>query len=139
MSLQIELLENSFQAIAPRGGEFVEVFYERLFTQFPQTRAFFTSTDMKEQRKKLLGALLLVIQNLRKPEVLTSALKGLGQRHVAYGVRPEHYPIVGAVLLETFSDLLGEDWTPEYRDAWAQAYEVVCSIMLEGASVPTPA
>ncbi len=138
MTLQIELLENSFQAIAPRGEAFVTAFYERLFTRFPQTRAFFASTDMKEQRKKLLGALVLVIQNLRKPEVLTSALKGLGQRHVKYGVRPEHYPIVGAVLLETFADLLGDDWTPAYHDAWAQAYEAVCALMLEGATVATP-
>ena len=109
-------------------------FYERLFTLFPQVRAFFASTDMFEQRKKLLGALALVIQNLRKPEVLTSALKGLGQRHVAYGVRPEHYPTVGAVLLETFADFLGERWTQEYHDAWAQAYEAVSAIMLEGAN-----
>ncbi len=139
MTLHIELLESSFQAIAPSGEAFVTAFYERLFTSFPQTRAFFASTDMKEQRKKLLGALALVIQNLRKPEVLTSALKGLGQRHVAYGVRPEHYPIVGAVLLETFADVLGERWTPAYHDAWADAYEAICAIMLEGASVPTPA
>ncbi len=80
-----------------------------------------------------------MIQNLRKPEVLTSALKGLGQRHVKYGVRPEHYPIVGTVLLETFADFLGERWTPTYHDAWAEAYEVVCTIMMEGASVPTQA
>ena len=139
MTLQIELLETSFQAIAPCGEAFVTAFYERLFTHFPQTRSFFASTDMKEQRKQLLGALALVIQNLRKPEVLTSALHGLGQRHVAYGVLPEHYPIVGAVLLETFADLLGERWTPAYHDAWAQAYEAVSAIMLEGASMPTAA
>jgi hemoglobin-like flavoprotein len=135
MTLQIELLESSFQAIAPQGEAFVTAFYERLFTSFPQTRAFFASTDMKEQRKKLLGALALVVQNLRKPEVLTSALQGLGQRHVTYGVLPEHYPIVGAVLLETFADVLGERWTPAYHEAWAEAYGVVCTIMLEGASV----
>jgi hemoglobin-like flavoprotein len=138
MTLQIELLETSFQAIAPRGEAFVSAFYERLFTRFPQTRAFFASTDMKEQRKKLLGALVLVIQNLRKPEVLTKALRGLGERHVHYGVRPEHYPIVGAVLLETFADFLGDDWTPEYQDAWVAAYEAVCSLMLEGANTATP-
>src|SRR5215469_16974833 len=78
MALQIEFLETSFQRIAPQGEAFVTAFYERLFTRFPETRAFFASTDMKEQRKKLLGALALVIQNLRKPEVLTSALQGLG-------------------------------------------------------------
>lgn len=139
MTLQIELLETSFQAIVPCGEAFVTDFYERLFTHFPQTRAFFASIDMKEQRKKLLGALALVVHNLRKPEVLTSALKGLGQRHVKYGVRPEHYPIVGAVLLDTFAGFLGEHWTPAHHDAWAEAYEVVCTIMLEGASMPTSA
>jgi hemoglobin-like flavoprotein len=87
---------------------------------------------MKEQRKKLLGALALVIQNLRKPEVLTSALQDLGRRHVAYGVLPEYYPIVGMILLETFADVLGDDWAPVYHHAWAQAYEAVCAIMLEG-------
>src|SRR5215471_3388183 len=136
MSLQIELLETSFQAIAPRGEAFVTAFYERLFTRFPQTRAFFAATDMKEQKKKLLGALVLVIQNLRKPDVLGPALKGLGQRHDAYGVRPEHYPIVGAVLLDTFAAFLGERWTLERHAAWAQAYEAVCALMLQGASVP---
>ena len=139
MTLQIELLETSFQAIAPCGEAFVRTFYERLFTHFPQTRSFFASTDMQKQHKQLLGALALVIQNLRKPEVLTSALHGLGQRHVAYGVLPEHYPLVGAVLLETFADFLGERWTPAYHDAWAQAYEAVSATMLEGASMPTAA
>ena len=139
MTLQIELLETSFQAIAPCGEAFVRTFYERLFTRFPQTRSFFASTDMKEQRKQLLGALALVIHNLRKPEVLTSALRGLGRRHVAYGVLPEHYPIVGIILLDTFADFLGERWTPAYHDAWAQAYEAVSATMLEGASMPTAA
>jgi hemoglobin-like flavoprotein len=98
MTLQIELLETSFQAIAPCGEAFVRTFYERLFTHFPQTRSFCASTDMKEQRKQLLGALALVIQNLGKPEVLTSARHGLGQRHDAYGVLPEHYPFVRIMM-----------------------------------------
>ena len=132
MTLQIDVLETSFQEIAPHGEAFVAAFYARLFAQFPQTRAFFTTTDMKEQEKKLLGALLLVIQNLRKPDVLAPALKGLGQRHAAYGVRPEHYPIVGAVLLDTFAAFLGEGWTPARREAWAQAYEAVSALMLAG-------
>jgi len=135
MTLQIELLETSFQAIAPCGEAFVKTFYERLFTHFPQTRSFFASTDMQKQHKQLLGALALVIQNLRKPEVLTSVLQGLGQRHVAYGVLPEYYPVVGFILLETFADVLGDDWAPVYHHIWAQAYEEVCAIMLEGTNV----
>lgn len=133
MNLQIELLETSFQALAPHEEVFVANFYERLFTSYPQTRAFFASVDMKEQRKKLLGALILVIQTLKKPEVLTRALQSLGQRHATYGVQPEHYPIVGTILLETFADSLGEQWTPAYHQAWVEAYRAISSIMLENA------
>jgi hypothetical protein len=76
-ALQIELLETSFQAIVPCGEAFVTAFYERLFTRFPQTRAFFASTDMKEQRKKLLGAL-----DESRSRCLGASLRG-GQRHHA--------------------------------------------------------
>ena len=138
MTLQIELLESSFQALVPQGEAFVTAFYDRLFTSFPQTRAFFAATDMFEQRKKLQQSLALIVQHMQHPEVLGDMLRELGQRHVTYGVRPEHYPIVGAVLLETFADFLGERWTPEYHDAWAQAYEAICSIMLEGTRMATP-
>jgi hemoglobin-like flavoprotein len=99
-----------------------------------KTKTFFATTDMKEQKKKLLGALVLVIQNLRKPE--TPALAGLGQRHATYGMRPEHYPIVGAVLLDAFAAVLGERGTPARRDAWAQTYEAICALMLQVETVP---
>ena len=136
MTLPIDVLETSFQEIAPQGEAFVAAFYERLFAQFPQTRAFFAATDMKEQKKKLLGALVLVIQHLRKPDALAPALQGLGQRHAAYGVRPEHYPIVGTVLLDTFAAFLGERWTQERRAAWTEAYQAICALMLQGDSAP---
>jgi methyl-accepting chemotaxis protein len=53
MTVQGELLESSFQAVVLHGEAFVTAFYERLFTRFPETRAFFDATDMSEQRKKL--------------------------------------------------------------------------------------
>ena len=69
-----------------------------------------------------------------KLDLLRDALKGLGARHVGYGVQAEHYPIVGAILLETFAEFLGENWTEVTQSGWAEAYGVVCSIMLEGAA-----
>ncbi len=96
MTVQGELLETSFQAVVLHGEAFVTAFYERLFTRFPQTRAFFAATDMLEQRKKLQQSLALIVQHMQHPEVLGGMLQELGQRHVTYGIRPEHYPLVGA-------------------------------------------
>jgi hemoglobin-like flavoprotein len=136
MTVQGELLETSFLAVVLHGEAFVTAFYERLFTRFPQTRVFFASTDMLEQRKKLQQTLALIVQNMQQPEVLGSMLQELGQRHVNYGVRPEHYPIVGAVLLETFADFLGKHWTQAHHDAWVKGYEAVSNLMLQGIQEP---
>jgi hemoglobin-like flavoprotein len=139
MTTQGELLETSFQAVVLHGEAFVTAFYERLFSRFTETRALFAATDMLEQRKKLQRSLSLIIEHLQEPDVLAPLLRDLGQRHVGYGVRQEHYRMVGAVLLETFADFLGKHWTQAHHDAWVSGYEVVSSLMLQGAKEqPSP-
>ena len=133
MTTQGELLEVSFQAVVLHGEAFVTAFYERLFTRHPETRALFAATDMFEQRKKLQRSLTLIIEHLQDPDALAPLLKDLGQRHVGHGVRAEHYPMVGAVLLETFADFLGNHWTQAHQDAWVKGFEAVSNLMLQGA------
>ena len=81
----------------------------------------------------LLASLVFVVENLKQPEALSSALKGLGTRHVKYGALPDHYPLVGNSLLKTFEQYLGEDWTPATKGAWVDAYGLITEVMLEGA------
>lgn len=134
MSLQVELLEESFGKVAPRAEEFATSFYDNLFTDYPAAKPLFASTDLASQQKKLLASLVFVVKNLRKPDALTGALEGLGARHVKYGALPEHYPLVGASLLKTFESFLGNDWTEEVKQAWVDAYGVITEVMLKGAN-----
>jgi hemoglobin-like flavoprotein len=133
MALDIDVLERSFARVKPRADQFAADFYADLFARNPQTQALFTGTDMTEQRKKLMDSLVLVIENLENPDVLTGALRRLGQRHTGYGVVPDHYGLVGASLLATFEKHLGPEWTPGVRQAWVDAYGAVTQIMLDGA------
>jgi NAD(P)-dependent dehydrogenase (short-subunit alcohol dehydrogenase family) len=57
----------------------------------------------------------------------------MGARHVQYGVKPEHYPIVGETLLETFAHFFGDRWNSELKEQWTLAYGAISSLMLEGA------
>lgn len=134
--LNVELLESSFKLLAPRGHEFVGAFYENLFASYPETQRFFTKTDMAEQRKKLVSALVLVIENLRNPAALTGALSALGRKHQGYGIGPTYYPMVGDALLKTMSSFLAEHWTPEIQQAWTEAYGVLTQAMLNGYAAP---
>ncbi|MEM8638021.1 MAG: globin family protein [Cyanobacteria bacterium P01_G01_bin.54] len=148
MSLNVELLEQSFEKIKPNADAFVTSFYDNLFTANPEAAPLFAGTDMASQKKKLLSSLVLVVENLRAPDVLTGALKGLGARHVKYGALPEHYPLVGGAILTTFEQYLKEEWTPEVKQAWVDAYGAITDLMLSGADYssetvalesPTPA
>ena len=133
MSLRVEVLEKSFNEIKPHANEFVASFYDNLFTAHPEAKPLFDTTDMEAQKKKLLNSLILVVENLRQPDTLNGALRGLGARHVKYGALPVHYPLVGGALLTTFEQYLQDKWTPEVRQAWVDAYGAISEMMLDGA------
>ncbi len=132
MSLKVEVLEKSFQEVAPHAEEFVADFYERLLTMLPEVQHLFKDTDMEVQRTKLIGALAMVIKNLRNTRIVSMALQDLGRRHEEMDVEREHYPMVGAALLETFAGFFGEKWTPDVKEAWTAAYNAIAAMMYEG-------
>jgi uncharacterized protein YjbI with pentapeptide repeats/hemoglobin-like flavoprotein len=130
----VQLLEGSFEKIKPQAQEFTASFYENLFQAHPELKPMFAHVDMKQQEKKLLSALVLVVESLRNPNALESVLSALGARHVGYGSLPQQYSAVGKSLLFTFEQYLQDDWTPEVKQAWADAYGAIAAQMLKGAT-----
>jgi len=140
MDLNINALETSFDHIAARGDELMDVFYARLFAVAPGVKPLFAGADLKRQKGMLLAALVLLRRSLRDLDSVTPKLRDLGARHVRYGAQPEHYPVVGDVLISSMAKIAGEAWTVEYELAWTEAFAVVAGAMLDGAnSVETAA
>lgn len=137
MSLNVRALETSFDIVAPRGEELMHEFYTRLFEAAPAVRPLFADTDLQRQKTMLLGTLVLLRKSLRDLEAIVPKLRELGARHVAYGARPEHYPVVGAVLIAAMETVAGPAWQPEYEQAWREAFAVVAGAMLDGATTAT--
>ena len=133
MSLDVDALETSFDLVAGNGDELMDEFYSRLFAAAPAVRPLFPP-DLKRQKTMLLGALVLLRKSLRNLAPIVPKLRDLGARHVAYGARPEHYPVVGAVLIASMAAVAGEHWKSDYERAWSAAYEIVAGAMLEGAA-----
>ncbi|AGH49991.1 MULTISPECIES: globin domain-containing protein [Sphingomonadales] len=106
--------------------------YERLFVD-ADIKAMFDQAAQQsgEQPKRLAAAILAFAQNVDKLEALTGAVERMAARHVATGVRPEHYPAVAAALLPAIRDVLGEDVaTDAVLAAWAEAYGVLADILI---------
>src|SRR3974377_262856 len=126
---QVKLVQQSFSKIIPISDQAAVIFYDRLFEIAPQVKSMFPS-DMAEQRGKLMATLTAVVNGLGNLSSILPAASALAKRHVAYGARAEHYPVVGAALLWTLEKGLGESWTPDVANAWKAAYGTLSAFMI---------
>jgi len=129
---QVKLVQESFAKVAPISDQAAVIFYDRLFEVAPQVKAMFP-VDMTEQRKKLMATLAAIVNGLSNLESILPAASALATRHVAYGAKAEHYPVVGATLLWTLEKGLGEAWTAELAAAWGAAYATLSGYMISVA------
>jgi len=131
-STQVKLVQESFAKVVPISEAAAVIFYDRLFEVAPSVRAMFPE-DMSGQRKKLMMMLAAVVGGLNNLDSILPAASALAKRHVGYGAKPEHYPVVGGALLYTLEKGLGSAWTPELAEAWAAAYGTLSGYMISEA------
>jgi hemoglobin-like flavoprotein len=124
----IELVQSSFEKVAPIAGAAADLFYDRLFEIAPDVRSLFPQ-DLTDQKKKLMGMLGTAVGSLHKLDTILPAVKELGQRHKGYGVTAAHYAPVGAALLWTLEKGLGADFTPDVKAAWTETYTALAGVM----------
>lgn len=129
---QIELVQSTWEQVVPIADTAADLFYGRLFEIAPQVRPLFP-TDMAAQKKKLMTTITVAVRGLNDLAALVPVLHKLGAGHVAYGVKHEHYEIVGAALLWTLSQGLAAAFTAEVEAAWANVYGLLASTMQAGA------
>jgi nitric oxide dioxygenase len=129
---EVEIIQRSFEQIARIRIDAGQMFYDRLFQIAPELRAMF-STDIRVQASKLMDTLAYVIGQLPDGPDLVPTLQKLGRRHVAYGVKPEHYDQVAEALLWTVERFFGDEWTPQLRAAWVALYDRAATVMKEAA------
>jgi len=130
---QIELVQSSFAQVAPIADVAASLFYDRLFELDPALRGMFRG-DMTEQGKKLMTMIGTVVGSLKSLDRIVPGIQALGARHAGYGVRDEHYDVVGAALLWTLARGLGAAFTDEVRNAWEAAYTLLANTMKDAAA-----
>lgn len=107
-----------------------DVFYGRLFSQYPALRPMFRGS-MEIQYQKFVDMLSMIVARLDRPDTVAQEISQLARSHEGYGVKPEHYQFVGEALLWTLERGLGNDWNDDVRRAWSACYDLLTRSMLE--------
>jgi len=127
MDLQLEL-QASLPLMFEDQDQFANDFYTRVFEIAPQVRSLFRN-NMIDQGRLLTHMLGGIVYSLSRPEYLKTGLKRLGENHMHYGVKDEHYPIIKEALIYTIDKRLGEHKTGKTMDAWSAALDFVTETM----------
>jgi hemoglobin-like flavoprotein len=126
------LIQRQMHRILLDGPNFVDRFYQRFFASASDLQALFAHTAMGRQHEMFLNQLLLAVRKLRNLPDLTRDLAALGERHRAYGVKPEHFPVAETALLGALEETLGEEFDGESRAAWTQTIQCLAIAMQGG-------
>ena len=127
---EILLVQRTWVRVVPIKGLVARDFYRRLFSADPSLRTLFKG-DIDDQADKLMQVMDTLVNGLTRFDEMQPMLEALGRRHRHYGVKRSHYGAVGAALLATLAETLGDAFAPEAQRAWARLYAAVAGVMLE--------
>lgn len=128
----ISLIQATVPALQQHGEAITRHFYRVMFDRHPEVKAFFNEAHQGSgaQARALAGAVLAYASHIDRLDEIAGALPRIVQKHAALGIQPEHYPIVGACLLQAIQEVLGDAATDEIIEAWGQAYQSLADLLI---------
>ena len=90
----------------------------------------FDSPNMRKHVRKVVVAVDKAINGLNDLGTVAPLLTKLGTKHVGYGIKPEHYPIVGQAFINTLECGLGDSFYNETKKSYLIVYGIVADTMI---------
>jgi len=118
------LIRRSFSRAACCHPKIAQCFFDRLFALDPAVEPLFPS-DFNSHERKLMPMLALLISTLDQPDRFAELARKLTERHLRYGVQPQHYRAGREALLWALEQNLGRQFTPPVREAWLAFYDAL--------------
>ncbi|MFT4176639.1 MAG: NO-inducible flavohemoprotein [Luteolibacter sp.] len=131
-SKTIAIVKSTAPVLEQNGELLTRHFYQRMFRENPEVAPLFNRSNQNSgnQQRALAGAICAFAANVDQLELLGSAVESIAHKHAGLRILPEHYPIVGANLLASIREVLGEAATDDIIDAWAEAYGFLANILI---------
>lgn len=129
---QIKIIKDTIP-ILEKGGEGLVKHFYGLLMKHDNVRPLFNQTHQRSgaQPRALANSILCYARNIDTLENLGPLAAQIVNKHVAFQIMPDHYPIVGTCLLRSIREVLGEATaTDEVLQAWGAAYLQLADILI---------
>lgn len=130
---QEQLIEATAPLVAEHLDSITQCFYPLMFKRYPDVRALFNSTHQASgsQARALANGVLAYVKLRQDRQQAKKVMATVVSKHVALGIRPDQYPIVGECLMAAIGEVLGDAVTPEVADAWSRLYEELAGMLID--------
>jgi nitric oxide dioxygenase len=130
---QIAIIKATVPLLETGGEALTSHFYATLLAENPGLRGIFNMQNQRSgaQARALANGVLIYAKNVDRLEALGPLVSQIVNKHVSLQVQPEHYPVVGAYLLRSIREVLGDEVaTPAVLAAWGAAYGRLADILI---------
>ena len=104
--------------------------YDKFLAKYPELRPMFAFAP-KDQPVLIAEALSAYAVNIENLSIFQPALNTIAESHLRMMVKPEHYLMLGPVLIECIEDVLGDRATLEFIDAIREAYKYLSDYLID--------
>ncbi|EER30456.1 conserved hypothetical protein [Candida tropicalis MYA-3404] len=135
---QIEIIHQSIPILESLDIRLGEKFYKRVVRRYDNLKPYFNETNTKllRQPRAFAYTILMYAKYIEDLSPLQELLNRIISRHIGLQVKPEQYPLLGEVFIETMADLfppgVADD---EFKEAWATAYGNLSNMLIEAERV----
>lgn len=114
-------------------------FYELLFRHSPELKNIFNLSHFRPEKDgrpgpqilALIDAVIIYTAASDQLAQLSQLVERVAHKHVSFGVKREHYPVVGRALIQALQDVLGKDiFTEEVEVAVREGFFYLAHIFI---------
>ena len=117
--MDADLITESLDRVAERCADPTPLVYERLFSQNPDMRDLFVrDTDDSVKGQMLYQVIEVFLDFIGRRAYSANLIACEVVNHENLGVPPVVFATFFATVMETFREILADDWTPAYDQAW---------------------
>ncbi|KAK5582296.1 hypothetical protein RB653_003879 [Dictyostelium firmibasis] len=127
----IQIIKSTVPLLEKYGVEITRLFYKNMFEAQPQLLNIFNHSNQRNQKQPVALANTILQSAIHIEKLNEINLMPIVHKHVALGITPEMYPIVGAHLLGAMKIVMQDEATPEIMAAWTEAYRAVAQAFMD--------